>query len=225
MARDRKRAKQRRAREERRTSQTRPASRGGDRRREGPLAVEGRSTEEAPDSVEEISGDAELAKEAIRGAPTDEVDHQGDDPDAKAEIYEDELSDDEGGGGIMAELVDRDEDLGLEEEEDEELVAEEEEAAAAEAAAPRRRGGGSREAASTAVGRPAARRPERARRRNPVFAFLRACWAELQRVQWPNRREVGQATAVVLGFVVIAGSYLGLMDFIWQKVVTYLLDL
>ena len=38
----------------------------GDRRREGPLAVEGRSTEEAPDSVEEISGDAELAKEAIR---------------------------------------------------------------------------------------------------------------------------------------------------------------
>ena len=224
MARDRKRAKQRRAREERRTSQTRPASREGDRRREGPLAVERRSTEDAPDSVEEISGDAELAKEAIRGAPTDEVDHQGDDPDAKAEIYEDELSDDDGGGGVLAELVDRDEDLGLEEEDDEELVAEEE-AAAAETGPRRRRGGGSREAASTAVGRPAARRPERARRGNPVFAFLRACWAELQRVQWPNRREVGQATAVVLGFVVIAGSYLGLMDFIWQKVVTYLLDL
>jgi preprotein translocase SecE subunit len=223
MARDRKRAKQRRAREERRTSQTRQGGRRTDRSQEGPLAVERRSTEEAPDSVEEISGDAELAKEAIRGAPTDEVDHPVDDPDAKAEVYEDELSDDEGGGGVLSELVDRDEDLGLEEEDDEELVAEEE-AAAAETGR-RRRGGGSREAASAAVGRPAARRPERARRGNPVIAFLRACWAELQRVQWPDRRQVGQATAVVLGFVVIAGSYLGLMDFIWQKVVTYLLDL
>ena len=34
------------------------------------------------------------------------------------------------------------------------------------------------------------------------MAFLRASWAELQRVQWPDRRQVGQATAVVLGFVV-----------------------
>jgi preprotein translocase SecE subunit len=225
MARDRKRAKQRRAREERRTSQTRPGARRTDRREEGPLAVERRSTEEAPDSVEEISGDAELAKEAIRGAPTDEVDHPVDDPDAKAEVYEDELSDDEGGGGVLAELVDRDEDLG-EEQDDQGLDAEDEDAAdVAAGRAGRRRGGGSREAASTAVGRPAARRPERARRGNPVIAFLRACWAELQRVQWPDRRQVGQATAVVLGFVVIAGSYLGLMDFIWQKVVTYLLDL
>ena len=43
-------------------------------------------------------------------------------------------------------------------------------------------------------------------------AFLRASWAELQRVQWPDRRQVGQATAVVLGFVVIAGLYLGVAD-------------
>ena len=44
-------------------------------------------------------------------------------------------------------------------------------------------------------------------------------------MQWPDRRAVAQATAVVLGFVVIAGSYLGLMDFVWSKVVTALLDL
>ncbi|MSW95940.1 MAG: preprotein translocase subunit SecE [Actinobacteria bacterium] len=50
-------------------------------------------------------------------------------------------------------------------------------------------------------------------------AFLRASWAELQRVQWPDRRQVGQATAVVLGFVVVAGLYLGLADFVAQKVV------
>ena len=73
--------------------------------------------------------------------------------------------------------------------------------------------------------RPKRREPAQRNQGNRVFAFLRACWAELQRVQWPDRRAVGQATAVVLGFVVVAGSYLGLMDFIWQKVVTALLDL
>ena len=34
---------------------------------------------------------------------------------------------------------------------------------------------------------------------NRVVGFLRASWAELQRVQWPDRRQVTQATAVVLG--------------------------
>jgi preprotein translocase SecE subunit len=52
-----------------------------------------------------------------------------------------------------------------------------------------------------------------------LINFLRACWAELQRVQWPDRRQVGQATAVVLGFVVIAGAFLGLADVVAQKIV------
>ena len=49
--------------------------------------------------------------------------------------------------------------------------------------------------------------------------FLRACWAELQRVQWPDRRQVGQATMVVLGFVLIAGAFLGFADFVAEQVV------
>jgi preprotein translocase SecE subunit len=56
---------------------------------------------------------------------------------------------------------------------------------------------------------------EPARRGGPfgrVGGFLAASWAELQRVQWPDRRQVGQGTAVVLGFVIIAGAYLGLLD-------------
>jgi preprotein translocase SecE subunit len=53
--------------------------------------------------------------------------------------------------------------------------------------------------------------------------FLRACWAELQRVQWPDRRQVGQATAVVLGFVVIAGAFLGLADVVAQRIVNLIL--
>ena len=56
-----------------------------------------------------------------------------------------------------------------------------------------------------------------------LINFLRACWAELQRVQWPDRRQVGQATAVVLGFVVIAGAFLGLADAVAQRVVDFIL--
>jgi preprotein translocase SecE subunit len=54
---------------------------------------------------------------------------------------------------------------------------------------------------------------------NRFINFLRASWAELQRVQWPDRRQVGQATAVVLGFVVVAGAFLGVIDALTQKLV------
>ncbi len=58
---------------------------------------------------------------------------------------------------------------------------------------------------------------------NRAAAFIRASWAELQRVQWPDRRGVTQATAVVLGFVVIAGAYLGLADFVAKELVEFVL--
>jgi len=56
-----------------------------------------------------------------------------------------------------------------------------------------------------------------------VVGFIRACWAELQRVQWPDRRQVGQATAVVLGFVIVAGAFLGLADVVAQRIVNLIL--
>ena len=58
---------------------------------------------------------------------------------------------------------------------------------------------------------------------NRAISFLRASWAELQRVQWPDRRHVVQATAVVLGFVAIAGAYLGLADFVAKEIVEFIL--
>jgi preprotein translocase subunit SecE len=58
---------------------------------------------------------------------------------------------------------------------------------------------------------------------NRALSFLRASWAELQRVQWPDRRQVTQATAVVLGFVAIAGAYLGLADFVAKEIVEFIL--
>lgn len=70
--------------------------------------------------------------------------------------------------------------------------------------------------------------PERPLRSQPasgnrLLGFVRGCWAELQRVQWPDRRQVAQATGVVLGFVVVAGLFLGLADEISQKIVNAIL--
>jgi preprotein translocase subunit SecE len=55
------------------------------------------------------------------------------------------------------------------------------------------------------------------------MTFLRGSWRELQRVQWPDRRQVGQATAVTIGFVIVAGAFLGLADFLASKIVDYII--
>ena len=66
-----------------------------------------------------------------------------------------------------------------------------------------------------------AERAERSRGR--LLTFLGHSVDELRRVQWPDRRHVGQATAVVLGFVVLAGGYLGLLDAVWRPLVEAIL--
>jgi preprotein translocase subunit SecE len=95
-----------------------------------------------------------------------------------------------------------------------------------------RRGRG-RSSAEDAFGEGAASEgaaPEAAPARKPkqslpvrAVAFLRASWAELQRVQWPDRRQVTQATAVVLGFVAVAGAYLGVADWLAGKIINFIL--
>jgi preprotein translocase SecE subunit len=56
-----------------------------------------------------------------------------------------------------------------------------------------------------------------------VIQFLIAVWAELQRVQWPNRQALVTLTGVVLGFVLIAGGYLGLLDAVFNKLIQAIL--
>jgi preprotein translocase subunit SecE len=56
-----------------------------------------------------------------------------------------------------------------------------------------------------------------------VLGFLKACWAELQRVQWPDRRTLTQLTGIVLFFCVLAGAYLGLLDAIFSKLIQAIL--
>jgi preprotein translocase subunit SecE len=59
--------------------------------------------------------------------------------------------------------------------------------------------------------------------RSRVVQFLIASWAELQRVQWPNRQALTTLTGVVLGFVLIAGGYLGLLDAIVSRIIKAIL--
>jgi preprotein translocase subunit SecE len=80
-------------------------------------------------------------------------------------------------------------------------------------------GGGSGEVAAPA--------PAHVEHKAGIFArligFLQGSWRELQRVQWPDRRQVVQATGVVIGFVIIAAAFLGLADLLAGKLVTFIL--
>jgi preprotein translocase SecE subunit len=69
--------------------------------------------------------------------------------------------------------------------------------------------------------RAAARRPRR--QRGKIITFLGHVVDELRRVQWPDRRQTGQGTAVTLGFVVVAGGFLGAMDALWKPLVDWLI--
>jgi preprotein translocase SecE subunit len=50
------------------------------------------------------------------------------------------------------------------------------------------------------------------RRRGAVLSFLLSCWAELKRVQWPDRETLVQASAVTVIFIAVAAAYLGALD-------------
>jgi preprotein translocase subunit SecE len=56
-----------------------------------------------------------------------------------------------------------------------------------------------------------------------LIGFLQGSWRELQRVQWPDRRQVMQATSVVIGFVIVAAAFLGAADWVAGKLVTFIL--
>jgi preprotein translocase SecE subunit len=180
VARDRKRAKQRRARGGGATAPARGAQAATPNQ---PVR------EDLPGSLDHSSGDVdEFDAALVRGAggvpvaPGEELDAS----DSDADLTEDELQ--ESGG------------------------------AAGPPEGPRRGGGGG-------GGHGGAPRPSGAPLRggNRAIGFLGASWAELQRVQWPDRRQVTQATAVVLGFVAIAGAYLGLADFVAKEIVEFIL--
>ena len=169
MARNRKRAKERRARRPQPVG--RPAREGGTAR--GIPAPPEPSELIGP--LEHVAPDAELAEEQIElGAIEEEAGLDG--GEARDEQAYEALAEDE---------------AELEEEEEE-------------------------RAATVAMREP--RTPG-----NRVLSFLKGSWTELHRVQWPDRRQVVQATGVVIGFVIVAGLFLGLADLVSRHLVNYIL--
>jgi len=83
--------------------------------------------------------------------------------------------------------------------------------------------GGAGEAGYEVRGRRGREAAEAHKDRARVVQFLVAVWAELQRVQWPNRQAVVTLTGVVLGFVLITGGYLGLLDAIFSELIKSIL--
>lgn len=82
-------------------------------------------------------------------------------------------------------------------------------------------GGPSEAPASTEAAVATAPAPGGGLRRFP--GFLRASWAELRRVRWPDRTQVAQGTGVVIVFVLLAGAFLGGVDALASKLVEWII--
>jgi preprotein translocase subunit SecE len=200
VARDRKRAKQRRERQARAAGQGRradaatapagerdPGRNGGD---EHETELDERHESEAPELA---SGDVDLADAHLALGRPELAGEADTGPSAIDDPHE------------LAELADEESFEELEDEVDEtEAEFEGREDEQAEGRIARRR--------AAAVSR-------ESREGSRIGNFLRGSWRELQRVQWPDRRQVAQATAVVVGFVIVAGAFLGLMDLLAGKIV------
>jgi preprotein translocase subunit SecE len=187
VARDRQRAKQRKARR----AQNPGAAQSRPRPSDPPSPLDHNVPSELGHLGEVDEFEAAIVEGADRPDETSEAVGEQEDPEAGREAF-----------GEVEVVEDLDEDL------DEEL----EEQAVAAAPAARQE-----VAAAPTPGAPTRRGPAR------FIGFLRASWAELQRVQWPDRRAVAQATAVVIGFVVVAGLYLGVADWVAKKIVDFII--
>ncbi len=54
-----------------------------------------------------------------------------------------------------------------------------------------------------------------------VFNYLKQVVAELRKVIWPNRKQMGTYTSVVLAFLVFMVTLIGLVDLGWAKLVLW----
>ena len=209
MARDRKRAKQRRARRGRGDSPTPPGGPAGDSTGDqdgqaqnagSPSGVGRIERADLPGALEHAGDVDEFDAALVRGAggvPVDASDDAAADGGVSADpehLSEREIEDEAEAEGDLSE------------DEIQEIAG----------------SSGSGEGGGLATPEQASGAPQRGG--NRAIGFLRASWAELQRVQWPDRRQVFQATAVVLGFVAIAGAYLGLADFVAKEIVEFILS-
>ena len=195
MARNRKRAKERRSR---RTDGRYPGPRVGPGGAEpAPSPFE---AEDPPSPIEHATPDVELAEEQLLvGRPELVEAEPGDDPEFEAELDAEALG--TGGGGAVGRRPPN---------------------------GGQRGGSGGGGAGRGGAGEFAVPAPAHAVAPSGgilarLIGFLQGSWRELQRVQWPDRRQVAQATGVVIGFVIVAGVFLGLADLAFSHLMNYIL--
>ena len=75
------------------------------------------------------------------------------------------------------------------------------------------------ERAKAQIERRTAKAPAAAKERGAVVSFFSSVTKELQKVQWPDRDTLVQASAVTLLFVAVAAAYLGVLDALFSKLV------
>jgi preprotein translocase subunit SecE len=198
VARDRQRAKQRKARRAQHSGSAPSQPRRSD----------------VPGELQHASGEVDEFEAAlVSGAGGETVD---DEPDTRAEVEEVEAADDALAADRSAAA---DDDLDPDRSDDADLPARADEDDDVDDATLEREAtaAGPRREVAASPGAPTRKGAGR------FVGFLRASWAELQRVQWPDRRQVAQATGVVIGFVIVAGLYLGLADWVAKQVVNVII--
>jgi len=75
------------------------------------------------------------------------------------------------------------------------------------------------ERAKAQIDRRATKAPVQAKERGAVMSFFQSVIKELQKVQWPDRDTLVQASVVTVLFVAIAAAYLGALDAVFSKLV------
>lgn len=57
----------------------------------------------------------------------------------------------------------------------------------------------------------------------PVIKYLSEVRQELQRVSWPSRQQTIQKTILVISVSLAVGVYIGVLDFVFTRLMTILL--
>lgn len=63
------------------------------------------------------------------------------------------------------------------------------------------------------------------KKQNAISRYFRETVAELRKVNWPTREEATKLTWIVLTVIVIMSSFLGIMDYIFSRLMAWIIQL
>jgi len=70
-----------------------------------------------------------------------------------------------------------------------------------------------------------AKQASRKKKQGRIVRYFRETVAELRKVNWPTRKEATQLTLIVLAVIGVTSVFLGLMDFIFARLVALVVGL